>query len=170
MIKWDNPWKTCGIKPDTVNTQYMLAFVVIVIIWSYGFLKFVYVFIWLHWVLAVACGFFFFLVVACGVFSCNVWTLSCGMWDLVSWRGSELRPSALGTQSLSHWTTREIIWFRILALPFTSLKSRANYATFLSLCFLINNMQLYRISIRALDTESMVNIVAILKSGNCYTW
>ena len=38
----------------------MLAFVVIVIIWSYGFLKFVYVFIWLHWVLAVACGFFFF--------------------------------------------------------------------------------------------------------------
>ena len=75
----------------------------------------------------------------------------------------------MGTQSLNHWTTREIIWFRILALPLTSLKAWANYATFLSLCFLISNMQLYRISIRTLDTESTVNIVEILKSGNCYT-
>ena len=74
----------------------------------------------------------------------------------------------MGTQRLSHWTTREIIWFRILALPLTGLKSWANYATFLNFCFLINNMQLYRISIRTLDTESMVNIVEILKSGNCY--
>ena len=34
--------------------------------------------------------------------------LSCGMWDLVSWSGIEPRPPALGTWSLSHWTTREI--------------------------------------------------------------
>ena len=29
----------------------------------------------------------------------------CGMWDLVPWPGIELMPPALGTQSLSHWTT-----------------------------------------------------------------
>ena len=33
--------------------------------------------------------------------------LSWGMWDLVPWVGMESRPSELGAQSLSHWTTRE---------------------------------------------------------------
>ena len=33
---------------------------------------------------------------------------SCGLWDLVSWPGLEPRPPALGVQSLSHWTTREV--------------------------------------------------------------
>ena len=31
------------------------------------------------------------------------------MWDLVSWPGNELGPPALGMQSLSHWTTREVL-------------------------------------------------------------
>ena len=48
------------------------------------------------------------LVVACGIFSCGTWTLSCGMWDLVPWPGIEPGPPALGVQSLSHWTTREV--------------------------------------------------------------
>ena len=30
------------------------------------------------------------------------------MWDLVTWQGTEPGPPALGAQSLSHWTTREI--------------------------------------------------------------
>ena len=34
--------------------------------------------------------------------------LSCSMWDLVPWPGIESRPPALGAQSLSHWTTREV--------------------------------------------------------------
>ena len=51
----------------------------------------IYLFIWLHWVLIVAHGIF-----------------SCGMWDLVPWPGIELRSPALGTQSLSHWTTRVV--------------------------------------------------------------
>ena len=29
-------------------------------------------------------------------------------WDLVPWPGIEPRPPALGTQSLGHWTTREV--------------------------------------------------------------
>ena len=33
--------------------------------------------------------------------------LSCGMWNLVPQPGIEPGPSALGAQSLSHWTTRE---------------------------------------------------------------
>ena len=34
--------------------------------------------------------------------------LSCGIWDLTPCRGVELAPPALGVQSLSHWTTREV--------------------------------------------------------------
>ena len=41
--------------------------------------------------------------------------LSCSTWDLVSWPGIEPRPFALGVQSLSHWTTREVP----LPLPLT---------------------------------------------------
>ena len=40
-------------------------------------------------------------------------SLSCGIWDLVPWAGIEPRPPALGMQSLSHWTTREVLWFFI---------------------------------------------------------
>ena len=48
-------------------------------------------FIWLCWV----------LVVARGIFSCGLQTLSCLRWDLVPWPGSEPRPPALGAQSLT---------------------------------------------------------------------
>ena len=36
-----------------------------------------------------------------------MWTLICGMWDLVSWPDMESGSPALGEWSLSHWTTRE---------------------------------------------------------------
>ena len=49
-----------------------------------------YLFIWLHQVLVVAGGIF-----------------SCSMWDLVSWPRIKLKPPALATQSVSHWTARE---------------------------------------------------------------
>ena len=42
------------------------------------------------------------LVVACGVFSCDVW-------DLAPWPGIEPGSPALGAQSLSHWTTRAVL-------------------------------------------------------------
>ena len=45
--------------------------------------------IWLHQVLVVAHGIF---------------DLSCSMWDLVPQLGIETEASALGVQSLSHWT------------------------------------------------------------------
>ena len=50
-----------------------------------------YLLIWLCWV----------LVAAWEIFSSE-------MWDLVPWPGIEPRPPALGAQSLSHWTTREV--------------------------------------------------------------
>ena len=34
--------------------------------------------------------------------------LSCSMWVLVSQPGIKPGPPALGTRSLSHWTTREV--------------------------------------------------------------
>ena len=34
--------------------------------------------------------------------------LSCGVWNLVPRPGIEPWPTALGMQSLSHWTTREV--------------------------------------------------------------
>ena len=42
------------------------------------------------------------------LFNFGMWTLNCSLWDLVPWPGIEPRPPALGAQSLSHWTTREV--------------------------------------------------------------
>ena len=42
------------------------------------------------------------------LFSCSMQTLSCGMWDLVSWPGIEPGFPALEAWSLSHWTTSEV--------------------------------------------------------------
>ena len=49
-----------------------------------------------------------FLVVASGIFSCSMRTLSWSMWDLVPRPVIEPSPRALGAQSLSHWTTRGV--------------------------------------------------------------
>ena len=64
----------------------------------YLFRVFVYLFIWLCCV----------LVVACKTFCCTMQSLSCSMWDLVPWPGIQPRPPALGVQSLSQWTSREV--------------------------------------------------------------
>jgi len=48
------------------------------------------------------------LVVSFGIFSWSLWTLSCSMWDVVSWPGIEPRTPALGAWKLSHWTTRKV--------------------------------------------------------------
>ena len=58
----------------------------------------IYLFIWLHRV-SVAVG---------GLLSCGMWTLSCGMRDLVPWPGIEPGPPALGVWSLIHCATREV--------------------------------------------------------------
>ena len=42
------------------------------------------------------------------VFSCDMWTLSYSMWNLVPWQGTELGPPVLGACSLSHWTISEV--------------------------------------------------------------
>ena len=53
-------------------------------------------------------SFFFKMQFSVSGLSCNIYELSCHMWDLVPWPGIKLRVSALEVQSLSHWTTREI--------------------------------------------------------------
>jgi len=42
-------------------------------------------------------------------FSCGMRTLSCGMFDLVPWLRTESWPPALGTWSLGHWNTWQIL-------------------------------------------------------------
>ena len=66
-----------------------------------------YLFIWLHWL----------VVAACGIFCCSMWTLRCRPWDLVPQSGIKLRPPALGTWSLSHWTTSEVPVFAFQSSP-----------------------------------------------------
>ena len=58
--------------------------------------------------LDLSCGMWGLLVAAHMIFSCSMWTLSHSMWDLVSQPGIEPGSPALGAQSLSHWTTREV--------------------------------------------------------------
>ena len=50
-----------------------------------------------------------FIYLAVLSLSCSMCTLSYGMWDLVPWPGIEPGPPAVGGQSLSHWTSREVI-------------------------------------------------------------
>ena len=72
------------------------------------FFFFKYVFIYLASGFLVAALGVLIFVVACGIFSPGLCTLSWGLWDLVPWPGREPRPLALGTLSLSHWTTVEV--------------------------------------------------------------
>ena len=63
--------------------------------------------------LAAACKLW---VVACRIFSRFMQTLSCGMWDLVPWPGTKPGSPALGAQSLSLWTGRQVparSWHRL---------------------------------------------------------
>ena len=47
-------------------------------------------------------------VMACRIFSCSIWTLSCSRWDLVPWPGINPGPPALGMWSFSLRTIREV--------------------------------------------------------------
>ena len=56
----------------------------------------------------------FIFVVVCRIFSCDMQTLSYGVWDLVPWPGIKPGLHALGG-SLSHWIIREIsLWNLIM--------------------------------------------------------
>ena len=54
--------------------------------------------------------------VACGIFSCGIPTLTGSMPDLVPQPGIATGPPALGTQSLSHCTLREVPYQSVLYL------------------------------------------------------
>ena len=65
-----------------------------------SFLSLKKLFIWLHQVLVVACRIF--------DLCCSMQDHSCGMWDLVPWPEIQPGPPALGVQSLSRWTIRDV--------------------------------------------------------------
>ena len=78
------PFPTCNQPPPSAG--------------STSFIIFIYLSLWLCWV----------LVAACRIFSSGMQTLSCSMWDLAPWPGTETGSPELGVWRLSHWTTREV--------------------------------------------------------------
>ena len=64
-------------------------------------LFYIYIYISLFWLCWVS-------VTIHGIFSCDMQTLSYGMWDLVPWPRIEPGPPTLGAQSLNHWTTKDV--------------------------------------------------------------
>ena len=67
--------------------------------------------------------FFFFNLFICTGPSCSMWTVSCRMWALVPRLGIKPGPLALGAQSCSHGTTREVS-IRFLRWVHTNAKLR----------------------------------------------
>ena len=67
-----------------------------------------------HRIFDLHCSMWGLLVVACRIFSCNMQTLSCSMWDLIPWPRIKPRSPALGAQSLSHWTTMAVSRWNIV--------------------------------------------------------
>ena len=67
-----------------------------------------YLFIWLCQVVVAALEIFSLQSSIWDLSVASMQTLSCDMWDLVSWPGIEPRSPALGAQNLCHWTTREV--------------------------------------------------------------
>ena len=93
MLPSQNENQVSSRKPPLIDFPVTLSFL--------HFLKIHVFFKILIWLCQV-------LFAACRIFSCGMKTLSCGMWDPVPWPGTEPWSSALGAQSLSHWTTREV--------------------------------------------------------------
>ena len=52
--------------------------------------------------------FFFKFIWQCRILVSALGIFSCSMWDLVPWLGIKPSHPALGAQSLSHWTIREV--------------------------------------------------------------
>ena len=80
-------------------------------------------FVWLHSVLAESCEIF-----------------SCGMWDRVPWPRVEPGPPALGVQTLSHWTTRELPSYlskHVVKANFRAVQPQRNHSSCMRLRFLI---------------------------------
>ena len=88
-FKWELSWNS--------SSRY-LSTSFITFLQQISFFLFKYLFVWL-------CQVF---VTSCGVFSCGMRTLNCYMWDIVPWPGIEPSTLALGAQSFSQQTTREV--------------------------------------------------------------
>ena len=92
-----------SVTPWTAARQASLFFTV-----SHSLLKFMSIKSVRLSTISSSAALFSFCLQSWGIFSCGMWTLSCGRWEVVPWPGSRPRPPALAMQSLSHWTTREV--------------------------------------------------------------
>ena len=119
---WTSPWMsecnnpflnmTSG-HPQSVDDPFVHPLPLVSLLWMtptfpISYLKFFFVIVWLCWVLVAVCEIF--------DLHCSMRTLSFGIWVLVPWSGSKPGPLALGVQSLSPWTTREVPQFPTLTI------------------------------------------------------
>ena len=74
---------------ETINLAFLVVRDLLILLVLVFFLNFLFVFIWLCRVVVVGSLIF---IAACVIFSCDTWTLSCSMWDLVPLPGIEPRP------------------------------------------------------------------------------
>ena len=131
-------------------------------LWPLPFFQFlnlyIYIFIWLHWVLASANGIFK-----------SMRTLCWGMWDLVPWSGIEPGPPALGAWSLRHRTTREVPWWLLSFFPLQLLhilqeSTSINVTSFVKLFLTLCKLELVHQDVTAIFTPSLISIVISVKS------
>ena len=65
---------------------------------------------------------------------CSIQTLGCGIWDLVSCPGIELRAQHW-EHSLSHWTAKEVPEILIFLKKISiTLKKKVQHSLYLTLC------------------------------------
>ena len=115
------------------------------------------------------------LVVACGIFSCGLWTLSCGIRDIVPWPEIKSGLHALGVQILNHWTTKEVLLYLLYSYCFTIkflfINSFLNYI-FLIWLYVIQYLSVFvhrRVTL-ALSSTSIRILCVICRLSFTHVW
>ena len=80
-------------------------------------------------------------------FSCDMWTLSWNMWDLVPWPGIKFWAPELGTWSLSHWATKEVPSTASSQVDFLIIWVFAWRNRFTNILFKLQHLELFMMSL-----------------------
>ena len=82
------------------------------------------------------------LIVECRIFSCNMRTLRCGMWNLVPWPGIEPGPPALGVWNLTSRLPEKSLISCCACFTYLFLVLVFKFLVFSSLHFLTVNLSI----------------------------
>ena len=108
---------------ENINVPVFIVSLPVLPSWPYTLKKLCFFNLFFYWRITVLQNLFLFknihlFISAAPGLNCGMWDLqsfvgacwlfSSGMWYLIPWPGMEPGPPALGAQSLSHWTPREV--------------------------------------------------------------